>query len=45
MGSLISTAHREKVHGFVDGAREEGAEVTTGGAIARRRRARSIRRP
>ena len=34
MGSLISTAHREKVHGFVDGARAEGAEVTTGGAIA-----------
>ena len=33
MGSLISTAHREKVHGFVDGAREEGAEITTGGAI------------
>jgi acyl-CoA reductase-like NAD-dependent aldehyde dehydrogenase len=32
MGSLISPAHREKVHGFVDGAREEGAEVTTGGA-------------
>jgi acyl-CoA reductase-like NAD-dependent aldehyde dehydrogenase len=34
MGSLISTAHREKVHGFVEGARAEGAEVTTGGAIA-----------
>ena len=33
MGSLISTAHREKVHGFVDSAREEGAEVTTGGSI------------
>jgi len=33
MGSLISAAHREKVHGFVDGAREEGAEITTGGAI------------
>jgi len=33
MGSLISPAHREKVHGFVEGAREEGAEVTTGGAI------------
>jgi aldehyde dehydrogenase (NAD+)/betaine-aldehyde dehydrogenase len=33
MGSLISTAHREKVHSFVDGAREEGAEVTAGGAI------------
>src|SRR6478609_5194664 len=32
MGSLISKAHREKVHGFVDGARAEGAEVTTGGA-------------
>ena len=33
MGSLISVAHREKVHGFVDGARSEGVEVTTGGAI------------
>jgi acyl-CoA reductase-like NAD-dependent aldehyde dehydrogenase len=33
MGSLISKAHREKVHGFVDGARGEGAEVTAGGAI------------
>jgi aldehyde dehydrogenase (NAD+)/betaine-aldehyde dehydrogenase len=33
MGSLISTAHRDKVHGFVEGAREEGAEVTAGGAI------------
>jgi acyl-CoA reductase-like NAD-dependent aldehyde dehydrogenase len=33
MGSLISTAHRDKVHGFVDGARGEGAEITTGGAI------------
>jgi acyl-CoA reductase-like NAD-dependent aldehyde dehydrogenase len=32
MGSLISTAHREKVHGFVEAAREEGAEVVTGGA-------------
>jgi acyl-CoA reductase-like NAD-dependent aldehyde dehydrogenase len=31
MGSLISKAHREKVHGFVDGARTDGAEVTTGG--------------
>jgi aldehyde dehydrogenase (NAD+)/betaine-aldehyde dehydrogenase len=34
MGSLISTAHRDKVHGYVDGAREDGAEVTTGGAVA-----------
>ena len=33
MGSLISTAHRDKVHGFVAGARDEGAEVTTGGTI------------
>ena len=33
MGSLISTAHRAKVHGFVEEARAEGAEVTTGGAI------------
>jgi aldehyde dehydrogenase (NAD+)/betaine-aldehyde dehydrogenase len=34
MGSLISSSHREKVHGFVEGARSEGAEVTTGGQIA-----------
>jgi acyl-CoA reductase-like NAD-dependent aldehyde dehydrogenase len=34
MGSLISTAHREKVHAFVEGAREEGAEVLTGGQIS-----------
>src|SRR5882762_9527654 len=32
MGSLISQSHRTKVHGFVDGARDEGAEITTGGA-------------
>jgi aldehyde dehydrogenase (NAD+)/betaine-aldehyde dehydrogenase len=32
MGSLISQSHRAKVHGFVDGARAEGAEITTGGA-------------
>jgi aldehyde dehydrogenase (NAD+)/betaine-aldehyde dehydrogenase len=33
MGSLISTAHREKVHGFVEEARGGGVEVTTGGSI------------
>ncbi|MFL5929359.1 MAG: aldehyde dehydrogenase family protein [Gaiellaceae bacterium] len=33
MGSLISVAHRSKVHDFVEGARSEGAEVTTGGSI------------
>ena len=44
MGSLISTAHREKVHGFVEGARDEGAEVLTGGEPGDGR-ARSIRRP
>jgi acyl-CoA reductase-like NAD-dependent aldehyde dehydrogenase len=31
MGSLISQAHRDKVHGFVEKGREEGAEVVTGG--------------
>jgi acyl-CoA reductase-like NAD-dependent aldehyde dehydrogenase len=31
MGSLISQAHRERVHSFVEGAREEGAEVVLGG--------------
>jgi aldehyde dehydrogenase (NAD+)/betaine-aldehyde dehydrogenase len=34
MGSLISGAHREKVHRFVELGREEGAEVVTGGAPA-----------
>jgi acyl-CoA reductase-like NAD-dependent aldehyde dehydrogenase len=32
VGSLISTSHRDKVHGFVEQGREEGAEVVTGGA-------------
>jgi acyl-CoA reductase-like NAD-dependent aldehyde dehydrogenase len=31
MGSLISTEHRDKVHGFVEQGREEGAEVPLGG--------------
>ncbi|MBA2614160.1 MAG: aldehyde dehydrogenase [Actinobacteria bacterium] len=34
MGSLISQAHREKVHGFVEQGREEGAEVVVGGEPA-----------
>jgi acyl-CoA reductase-like NAD-dependent aldehyde dehydrogenase len=34
MGSLISAEHREKVHGFVELGREEGAEVVTGGEPA-----------
>src|SRR4029077_9468619 len=31
MGSLISTAHRDRVHGFVERGAAEGAEVVTGG--------------
>ena len=31
MGSLISLAHREKVHGMVETGRGEGAEVVAGG--------------
>ena len=31
MGSLISNAHRDKVHGFVEAGRDEGAEVVAGG--------------
>ncbi len=31
MGSLISQAHRERVHGFVEDARGEGADVVLGG--------------
>jgi acyl-CoA reductase-like NAD-dependent aldehyde dehydrogenase len=33
MGSLISSAHRDKVHRFVETGREEGAEVVTGGEL------------
>jgi aldehyde dehydrogenase (NAD+)/betaine-aldehyde dehydrogenase len=33
MGSLISEAHRDRVHGFVDRGAAEGAEVVTGGAL------------
>jgi acyl-CoA reductase-like NAD-dependent aldehyde dehydrogenase len=31
MGSLISGPHRDKVHGFVETGRDEGAELVTGG--------------
>jgi aldehyde dehydrogenase (NAD+)/betaine-aldehyde dehydrogenase len=31
MGSLISTSHRDRVHGYVETGREEGAEVVLGG--------------
>ena len=31
MGSLISTSHRDRVHGFVERGREAGVEVVTGG--------------
>jgi aldehyde dehydrogenase (NAD+)/betaine-aldehyde dehydrogenase len=34
VGSLISTEHREKVHGFVEQGRGEGAEVVLGGEPA-----------
>jgi acyl-CoA reductase-like NAD-dependent aldehyde dehydrogenase len=34
VGSLVSTAHRDKVHGFVEQGRGEGAEVVTGGDSA-----------
>jgi aldehyde dehydrogenase (NAD+)/betaine-aldehyde dehydrogenase len=33
IGSLISTEHRDKVHGFVERGRDEGAEVVTGGEL------------
>jgi acyl-CoA reductase-like NAD-dependent aldehyde dehydrogenase len=32
VGSLISTAHRDRVHGFVERGRAEGVEVLAGGA-------------
>jgi aldehyde dehydrogenase (NAD+)/betaine-aldehyde dehydrogenase len=31
VGSLISTAHRDRVHGFVERGRDEGVEVVAGG--------------
>ncbi|MGB2874058.1 MAG: aldehyde dehydrogenase family protein [Gaiellaceae bacterium] len=31
VGSLISEQHRDRVHGYVEAGREEGAEVVTGG--------------
>jgi aldehyde dehydrogenase (NAD+)/betaine-aldehyde dehydrogenase len=31
VGSLVSNAHRDRVHGFVERGREEGAEVVLGG--------------
>jgi acyl-CoA reductase-like NAD-dependent aldehyde dehydrogenase len=34
MGSLISPAHRDKVHAFVEQGRDEGAEVVLGGEPA-----------
>jgi acyl-CoA reductase-like NAD-dependent aldehyde dehydrogenase len=34
MGSLISNAHRERVHGFVEQGRDEGAQVVAGGELA-----------
>src|SRR5436305_230538 len=34
VGSLISAEHRDKVHGFVEQGREEGAEVVTGGSVS-----------
>jgi acyl-CoA reductase-like NAD-dependent aldehyde dehydrogenase len=33
VGSLVSEAHRERVHGFVERSRSEGAEVVAGGAV------------
>ena len=33
VGSLISTGHRERVHGFVERGTADGAEVVAGGAV------------
>jgi aldehyde dehydrogenase (NAD+)/betaine-aldehyde dehydrogenase len=33
VGSLISTEHRDRVNGYVEAGREEGAEVVTGGEL------------
>ena len=50
MGSLISQAHQDAVHAFVEGAREEGGEVVLGGepgeqALLSADRRRRRRRP
>ena len=44
MGSLISKAHRDRVHGYVEQGRGEGAEVVLGGEPTEGQ-ARSTRRP
>ena len=44
MGSLISAAHRDKVHGFVEQGLEEGVEVVSGGSKPATARAPSTRR-
>jgi aldehyde dehydrogenase (NAD+)/betaine-aldehyde dehydrogenase len=33
VGSLISHEHRDRVHGYVEAGREEGAELATGGEV------------
>jgi acyl-CoA reductase-like NAD-dependent aldehyde dehydrogenase len=33
VGSLISNEHRDRVHGYVEAGREEGAEVAAGGEV------------
>ena len=33
MGALISEAHRQKVHSFVEQGRDEGVEIVTGGEL------------
>src|SRR5438552_309550 len=33
IGSLISSEHRDRVHGYVEQGREEGVDVTAGGAV------------
>ena len=45
MGSLISASHREKVHGFVEGAREQRVPRSRRAGRSPTGRARSIHRP
>jgi acyl-CoA reductase-like NAD-dependent aldehyde dehydrogenase len=33
IGSLISTEHRDRVHGYVESGRDEGAEIVVGGEV------------
>ena len=43
MGALVDSRHADRVMGFVNAARRDGARIATGGARARRDRRRPCR--